>query len=370
MMVLMLKQYMRERVYIMKNLVLILVLVVGLFGSELEEIGRPYVDNTDGFIHSAVLAPDGNGLYGLKDDLVTKWQLSPIKKLLSFRTGIVNFPRHKGYQIQVSGDNKRIILYSYKEIQLWDIKSKQHIKTIKEDLTLGTSSKYGFLALTKDNYLQIRSDKDLKLLKTMKINRDDKYSDNILPYNKINGDNILCINYAYDGLFLDLDTLKVIDTFSNDTEEDRKIRRFHRYEISKYKQVYMDKYASKFHSVLWNKYMSFLWDKRHFSTFSSVKYLITRDKTRTSETILYKLRDRSQYRLNKSFINKHGEKKTTGYIFYQFDDTWILHDKRKRFFTGSGNIRKHLKMETKDGKVVPMNDITFKKYNKLIKLKD
>lgn len=346
----------------MKEILLILILTVGLFGSEAEEIGRPYIDNDNGFIHSAVLAPDGNSFYSLKDDLVTKWQLSPIKKLLSFRTGIVNFARYKGYQIQVSGDNKRIILYSFKEIQLWDIKSKEHLKTIKEDLTLGTSSKYGFLALTKDNYLHIWSDKDLKLLKTMKINRDDKYSDNILPYNMINGDNILCINYSLDGLFLDLDTLKVIDTFSNDTEEDRKIQRF---KISKDKQVYGDKYASKYYPNIWDTYMRYIWYERHFSTFSSVKYLRIRDKTRTSEIVLYKPRDRSEYRLQKSFINKHGEKKKTAYSFYQFDDTWILHDKRKRFFTGSGNIRKYLKMKTNDGKIIPMNDITFKTYNKL-----
>jgi hypothetical protein len=37
-----------------KNLVLILVLVVGLFGSELEEIGRPYIDKDNGFIHSGM----------------------------------------------------------------------------------------------------------------------------------------------------------------------------------------------------------------------------------------------------------------------------------------------------------------------------
>ena len=347
----------------MRMLLVVLFFCVGIFAQE--EIGVPYIPKGISQIDSAVLAPDGKSFYTLKDELVTQWQLSPLEKLLSFKTEIVYQNRPVGYQINVSNDNQRIILYSLEELQLWDIKSKKHLKTIKENISLGTSSKYGFLILTGDNQLQIWSDKDLTLLKTIKIKHDYEYIGNSYPYNMINGDNILFINYLEDGLFFDLDTLKVVDKITHVTDEDNKIRRLHSHEISKYKQVYMDKYSEKFNFYIWRTYMRFIWYQRYFSTLSSYISPIKKD-----EITLCKLSDKSQYIFTKLFLNEKRNPKREMYYFYQFDDAWILINGRHKFFTGSENIKKYLKMKIKSEEIVPMNDTTFKKYNRQIKLKD
>ena len=58
------------------------------------------------------------------------------------------------------------------------------------------------------------------------------------------------------------------------------------------------------------------------------------------------------------------------FLHFQFGNEWLLQRKGSNEFMGSENIRKYLKMKTKDGKIVPMNDATFEKYNKQINLKD
>lgn len=178
-----------------------MVLALGLFGAESEEIGALYIQD-ERFRGDAVLSPDGNGFYTLKDDLVTQWQISPVKKLLSFKTGIVDFGP-SAYQINVSNDGQRIILYSPKtnEIQLWDVKTMKHLKTIKEDLQLVTGSKYGFISLTKDNHVHVLNDKDLTLIKNIDTGLKDctyPVSDegdpiiaNCRGYGMTNGDNVL-----------------------------------------------------------------------------------------------------------------------------------------------------------------------------------
>ena len=351
----------------MIKLLITLLLVIAV---RAEEIGVPYVEKKQGLIQSAVLAPDGNSFYTLKDDLVTKWQLSPIKKLLSFETSIVYQSHSDEYQINVSKDNKRVIHYSLKEIQLWDIENKKHLKTVKENLSLGASSQYGFLALTKSNMLHIWDDKDLTLLKTIKIEHDYEWEGARYSYNMINGNNMLFINYVVDGLFFNLDTLKIVDTISNITDEDNKIRNAYGHTISKYRQKYMNKYANKFNPYLWRTYMKFIWEERYFSTISSYALLTSNDTKFKNEIALYKLSNNSQYFFAKVFFNQEGKHKRKLYRFYQFKDAWVLMDIRKQYFTGAGNIKKYVKMKTKDGKIIPINNATFKKYNKNIDLKD
>ena len=373
--------YMIFRGYFMKIL-LVLILALGLFGVESEEIGlpdfeKPLIGEAKWFIQSAVLAPDGESFYTLKGDLVTQWQLSTIKKILSFKTGIIDIKR-PGYQINISNDGKRIILYSLQEIQLWDIKSKKHLKTIKEDLSLGTGSKYGFISLTKDNQVHVWSDKDLTLLKGIDTAVKKCYY-SMTDYEAIkkcralnitNGDNILALIYSDRGLFIDLDTLKIIDEFFQYKVEGNEIRFPNSDEKSKQEQVYTDKYADKFVGVFAQARTyprSTL--KTGSTAFSSIKLLSTMNGQKSKAMTLFKIGTEGEYHIIISFLNERGETKRQIYTFYQFDDGWILLDHKNNFFTGSENMRKYLMM-FKDGKYIPMNDETFEKYNKQIDLKD
>ena len=220
---------------------LLLILAVDLFGAEYEEIGIPYIEKNTGLIDSAVLAPDGNSFYTLKNDLVTHWQLSPMRRIISFKTNIKNDEnRLIKYQINLSNDNKRVILYSTKEIQLWDIQSKKHLKTVKEDLYSGVRSKYGFLTIGEQNVLRIWNDKSLILENTISFNT---FTDGP-AYSMLNGDNILIVNYFDNAISFDLSTLKIIDIvrkpFDNFDQLDVKLNTF----TTKVKNKYSDKFNS------------------------------------------------------------------------------------------------------------------------------
>ena len=116
----------------MKKILLIFVLVVGLFGSETEEIGKPFIEKGQGLVKSAVLDPDGEHFYTLKGETVTKWQLEPIKKVYSFKTGVEPAIFSIGYQISVTPDSKKMILRSMDTIVLLDLENKKIIKSVKE----------------------------------------------------------------------------------------------------------------------------------------------------------------------------------------------------------------------------------------------
>ncbi len=373
----------------MKKILLLLVLALGLFGAEPEEIGKPYVQGKP-FQGDAVLSPDGNGFYTLDGDVVTKWQISPVKKLLSFKTGIEDFKApvyqitmtsegrivgsglgaDSRYKISASNDGQRIILYSPKtnEIQLWDVKTMKHLKTIKEDLQLGTGTKYGFVSLTKDNQIHVWNDKELTLIKNMdttltectyRVSDDESAVGKCRAFGITNGDNLLSISYSDRGLFIDLDTLEIIDTFFNGL-----------YPYSVKHRMAGGKYSDKFvGESAQNRANRQVTDnpKKFEHTFSSLRKLSKINGKKDGDLALI---SQSGYGFVDSSFDEEGKVNKKAYLFYQWGDEWVLINYIDGFFSGSDNIKKYLKMKTKDGKIVPMNDATFEKYNKQINLKD
>ena len=333
-----------------KLLIITLLLIVAI---RAEEIGVPYVEEKQGLIQSAVLAPDWNSFYTLKDDLVTKWQLSPIKKLLSFETSIDYKKGSVGYQINVSNDNKRVILYSSKEIQLWDIQSQKHLKTVKENLYSGVRSKYGFLTIGEKNVLRIWDDKSLTLENSIDFN---EFIDGP-AYSMLNGDNILIVNYFDNAISFDLNTLKIIDMVRGSWDGFDQLD----VDMNTFTTKVKNKYSDKFNPYNFYLYMKDIGKTRLQETISSYK-----GSTNSNEIVLLKFFD--NYRFAKASLEKSGKFKKRLYHLYQFDNTIIL-----RFgstFTGAGNFKKYVKMKTKDGKILPINNATFKEYNKNINLKD
>ena len=372
----------------MKKILLLLILVLGLFGVESEEVGVPYIEIDQSSKYDAVLAPDGESFFTLKGDLVTQWQLSPFKKLFSFKTGIEEFgpPVYQisissdnqtvggrsgadsRYKISASNDGQRIILYSPKtnEIQLWDVKTMKHLKTIKEDLQLGTGTKYGFVSITKDNQIHIRNDKDLSLIKDMdttltectyRVSDDESAVGKCRAFGITNGDNLLSISYSDRGLFIDLDTLEIVDTFFAGL-----------YPYSVKHRIAGGKYADKFvGKIAQRRANRQVTDnpKVFEHTFSSLRKLNKIEGRKVGVLALTYMMNQYFF-VDSSFDESGKEEYKSLYHFYQFEDEWVFLDYRKGFFTGSENIRKYLKMKTKDGKIVPMNDATFEKYNRLL----
>ena len=132
----------------MKKILLLLILALGLFGAESEEIGKPYVDKSEGFIQSAVLAPDGESFYTLKGDLITQWQLSSLKRLNSFKIDIDSKVGRFGYQISVTSDGKKMILRSSEDIMFVNLDNNNLNKKIKYDSDMGVISGTTFISIS------------------------------------------------------------------------------------------------------------------------------------------------------------------------------------------------------------------------------
>lgn len=335
----------------MRMLLVVLLFCVSVFARD--EIGSPYVSMFSGRIDSTVLAPDGKSFYTLKDGLVTQWQLSPINKITFFKIGIKGTSKDKGYQISVTNDNKGIIIYSREEIQLWDIKSKKLLKTLKEKSHVGANSKYGFVTLSENNLLKIWDEKSLTLLKKTKIEYKYAYGEHGIVFgtkaeNMIVGDNILLLSYLNGEAFFDLNTFEVVDRFIHDTDS----------------TSYFYKYREKFTCEL----KSFL---KGIPRGASNSFYISQNKidkrqrnelvlrTNRAMTIFVKIQQDNAQCDNRVVIK-----------FRQYDDAWLLYRYEPKMYMGSENIKKYLKMKTKSGEIIPMNDATFQKYNRQIKLKD
>lgn len=316
-----------------------------------EEIGKPYLYIEQGNIDGGVIAPDGRSFYTLKNGLVTQWQLQPIEKLTSFRIDTNETSRDKGYLISVTRDNKEIIIYSREGIELWDIESKKRLQTLKEKSWLGINSKYGFITLSKSNQLKIWDEKTLKLMKTSQIDYRYVLGEDESPYwtaamNMLAGDNMLLVSYPDGEVFYDLDSFVIADKFTYDENATK----------------YFDKYQEKFTCELY----SFLKKLGPKTSNSFHVYPNKSDIKKRDELIFRTSRMKSIFVQIEHDGDQCGDRNLI--TFRQYGDAWLLYIYGKKYM-GPENVKKYLKMKTKSGEIIPMNDATYEKYSGQILLK-
>jgi len=76
---------------------------------------------------------DGNNMYTYSDGLVTIYETNPMKKVSSFHIEPDKSFRDNGQKIFVTKDKKRIIFYTRRYLQLWDIQTEKLLKKILLD---------------------------------------------------------------------------------------------------------------------------------------------------------------------------------------------------------------------------------------------
>ena len=336
----------------MRKILLVLLFMISVFGSDNKEIGIPqkpisYDNSFNSKIKSATFSLDGNNMYTYINGLVTIYETNPMKKVSSFHIKpdkSLNYG-YRRQKIFVTKDKKRIIFYSPEYIQLWDIKTK---KLLKKILLLSTNSAYysdGLIVLTDKSFIEILDDTYLKVMRRSTspyIIKDIPHYDD-QPFEILVNNNIVLLRFMRWGMFLDLKTLKIIDQTAYDTN------------VMKYVKKYKQDFSPDLKKLL-----------KQESTYRPC--YVYSFKLSNKQTILYTFVSASKFfikkykNVEKNFLNR--------YVFLQNDDDWLLYDIETHTFTGSKNIQKYLKMKTEDGKVVPINDATFNKYNKTINLKD
>lgn len=346
----------------MKKIFLVLLFAFSLFAGESEEIGKHAINQIarKGSIDSSVLASDGKSFFTIKENYITQWQLSPLKKLISFK---ISMPQEHRYlfKIHITPDNKKLILHSPHEIQLWDIATQSILKRINPESIIGTMSKYGFVTLDDSDFIRIWDEKNLDLKNTAHLHI--KYSNYPSPAsNIIAGNNILVVKYFNKTVFVDLNTLKVFD----DVDYDMSLTPGNTHALNNELLIenHGHKYGKEFCFTRTLKLL--LFDLLHENTVSYVCLPDEKD-TQTKRALILNKND--LYMARDSEIQEAGESGKS-YSFYQDENAAILTEGNiKGPFTGFGDFKKFLKMNTKDQKDVPLNDATYKKYydEKLLK---
>ena len=197
----------------MKKIILILVLAIGLYANN----GYiPRVERGVGTYQSAILAPDGKSFYTLKKDLVTHWQLNPIKRLDYFRTGIKSTSENNHYNIHVTSDKSKIIINSKEEILLWDLKTKKQIKKLKVKTVWGLMDDNIFITIDENRVITKYDTKTLKIFQTKQLkdpcdNWSDPYGNscNSIPSFMIKSEDKLIYFSENYFLFLEEDSLDI-----------------------------------------------------------------------------------------------------------------------------------------------------------------
>lgn len=355
-------------------LILIMVLVVSVWA---EEIGVPYVEKEMGQVQSAVLAPDGESFYTLKDEYVTHWQLEPIKKLSSFKIKLFEEEKRQKYSMYISSDSKKMVVMARMALLLLDLKKKDLIKRKKAEFYWGIMD--GMVFKTTYNKKIVKDNKPIRevVYKEYNIDNLEVTKELSLPYlcnestHRCSEHYMHYINYMYiysDKLFV----LKLDDIISV---------------LDKKTLKKLDKSWK-----IWNK-CYFTLDKKFFYCLSNneqytkinldtldAKKIVSKDLVHKkslhdiySNISLYKKLslvfdfDIDEKSASLDFYNNKLNIKIAA--FYQFkNDEWILINS-DGYFEASRDARQYLKRKTLDGKIAPINDETYEKYNKKIILK-
>lgn len=337
-----------------KKIVLVLLFAFSLFAGESGEVGIPYYRDQLFGPDSATLSSTAEKLYTLKGDLVTGYETNPMKMIFSFHTGIEK--GYRGCRILVTQDDQRIILFSDEYIQLWDIKTKKLVKKVYFASKKAISSQFGLIVLTNSNRLEILNDQNLETIRNTdddyvyKIKTADNYAYSYCD-EMFTNKNILLLRFYNAVMFIDLETFKIVDQAA--------------YEDNM--SPLMISYLEKYNSFFTDSRLITLLQRDYFAQSERLTYSVLTTDNNAYDEVFFSHNRKGPVQITKT--SHDSSKKEKRYLFLQFDDAWLFYEYKTRLFTGSENIKKYLQMKTKDGKILPMNDETFEKYNQPLNIK-
>lgn len=383
------KNWGREKVKLvmlfMKILFVVLFFCVSVLAQE--ETILPYVEESGGMIDSAVLAADGKSFYTLKGDLVTHWQHTPVKRLKSFKTGIkpVN-EKWLGFNIHITPDQRKLILNSNNEINLWSLETGKLIKRKKVNTVWGILSGPFFISVDENRTITKWDTQTLnRVLSTTLFPSQDSQSYDYKPSYMIASSKILVVFLNGYLVFLDLDTLQVRKTIRKYTGAATSInKRFIYYLTDTIHKMNIDtEEVTQVEREPYTNYTTHNYDEyrisyinQPFIRISSVVGALSLASVAIQSTPSSKIKSRY------GFINN--ETLTLLGTFFQYEDgEWIMIDK-DGYFEASDNAKKYLKMKESTSNPVrlpggyyhmapieksyPISNEIYKKYNKNIQI--
>ncbi len=401
----------------MRILLVVLFFCVGMYAAEAsaaqndtEEIGVPFIDFKKGPIESAVLASDGKSFYTLQDIDLIHWNLSPLKKIKTWKLPLEKITVGKKIDrfrdIYFLNNYSKVLLTSINELVIYNLETNQIEKRVacrnhslvKEGNLLylaradqkGDRDEEGNLAVEPYLHLEVWSILDLKKIKSMNITKQsDKFTPHLLRYrgeselrefhdaSRYQGQLLLGEDVIY--YFAITAKVAVID------KKDLKLKKMLWEEVKTHKTA--DGYLVMNKKIYRQSDASFVFEfpkndekgVKEFLNKAERKPVYSLPEVRRfqrNSTLVGDLILRSAPKIY-VFTRKHSKENFFARIG-QFEGELIIKERSTlttvdgkyqvipNHFEVSSRDFKLLKMKTSDGKIVPMNDATFKKYNRQI----
>jgi hypothetical protein len=401
-----------SRVNLIKVILLLLVVSKLIFASDTEEIGIPAVDFKKARIESAVLTDDGKSFYTLQDEDLVLWNLSPLRKVKSWKVStkpVLNQPPSQKYHhLHFVENYKKVLISSADELMLFNLENNTVEKrkycrnhTVVQDRNTlyvarvaqkGDFDEKGKLVARPDLFLEIWDIPTLEKIQLINVTRQsDKFPIHLLRY-RDEGELLGEFHFAsrYQGQLLIGD--KVL------------------YYIAVTKKIaVIDKRSLLLKNVFWKPELPVeltaddlmvigikVYNKSNGSVvkeFSKNDFeSMTNFLSETKKLPIYNLPMRTRRIFSSvgdlilspgggSYVFHHkGEKKFFARIGF-YDGELIVQERSKLFhvhgkvkvspgyFEVSSKKFELLNMKNNKGEIVPINDITFKKYNKSLGIK-
>jgi len=395
-----------KNAYIWRLLILILIFSVGVFADE--EVGIPYYGPKIELVDSAILSSDGESFYTLKEHLFTHWNLSPLKKLQQWSIPLPKIrpiPNVKNFRdVYVLEKEKKIIIISRDELVLYNLQSKKIEKKIPfKNLSHSIDGNMLYVARVdgpKDSngklthypylYLDVWKVPELTKIKSTNLTKQSNhfkhhlfkrydyetseyytpYEDSIFRYGGviIMGESVIFF-VTEEKKFAIIDKVslnlkEVINRGAVRQTSDGYLILSRRYIIKQSDgSIILESFdeedkIKKIQEFL-NRPQGLPWFQIHIHSWSLIK------QRQISNIKNLSLRFQSGGRY--SFFITSKERMIAR--FYQYGDELLLRRTGSYNFEASSNNPKDYKMENSFGIIVPMNEATFKRYNKQLHIK-
>ena len=381
----------------MNKIIILIIACISLFSDA--KIGIPYMERGEGHVESMITSPTSESFYTLNNGVVVKWQISPPKKMHSFN---VDIDKDKSYTIYVTPDDKKLLLHSKDDISIWDIKSGSLIKQVENKsipykkrnvkVAVGIVAGYTFYSLGEDFILKKWNMQTLKLIETHDLKQIRfkrapwEEEGNCLIHEKP----VYLLPTKHTLLYFTANIIYVLDK-----ETYKVLRKIYHTQLNWHLSLSLDSkylYYARVKSTIplnmqrYSKYdldknieISMEYDEwakaiKGKTRFNEKTYRLINYKKQITENSIEVVWDVTRgTQVSKSDRLYHLHKKSNGKdiaSFYIYNNKIMLLVKRDGTFQASENARKYLKMKLPSGKILPINEQTYKKFNQTINLKD
>ena len=164
---------------VLRALLLIVPVSASLAGND-QEIGETYSNQmyqTEGRVDSAVLAPTGDRLYTLNNGVLRQYNLSPLGRINAMKMAFDSSQtKEDPYKTFITNDEKRIVIYSNKQLRLLDVASGKLIKTVPFESDAGMLNENELFTVDNHNKATVWNARDLTIKMKFEAKGEERWA--------------------------------------------------------------------------------------------------------------------------------------------------------------------------------------------------